>query len=398
MKNISDVHNCYGCGVCSIACAKKIIDLHLNSEGFYEPYLTDLDKCTDCGLCREVCAFLHDQKCTDGKVVASFGAWSNDEKVRRKCSSGGVGYEIAKVLMQYGYKACVVRYNAEKERVEHYISDTEENLISSTGSKYLQSYTVEAFKFINRKEKYLITGTPCQIDSFRRYAKVFRCEDNFVFLDFFCHGVPSMAMWEKYKKYVEDKVGRLTYVSWRNKYKGWHDSWAMGIEGINSCRNTEIANSLDEKHCDYESLRSKGDFFYRLFIGDCCLGKQCYNHCKYKYDKSSADIRIGDMWGKTYVKDEDGVSAVACFTERGNTILKLANCKLTEHTFDVIAEGQMKESPKVKFWFRYIMDSILNGDTDINKIIKQYNRFKKMDSLINHMKHPIRSMFILFGK
>lgn len=26
-------------------------------------------------------------------------------------------------------------------------------------------------------------------------------------------------------------VGKVTYASWRNKWRGWHDSWAIGIDG-----------------------------------------------------------------------------------------------------------------------------------------------------------------------
>lgn len=56
--------------------------------------------------------------------------------------------------------------------------------------------------------------------------------------------------------------------------------------------------------------------FYALFLGDLCFGKQCYKNCKYKYEHSSADIRIGDMWGETYKDDEDGVSCAIAFTEK----------------------------------------------------------------------------------
>lgn len=45
MNNISHIHSCYGCAVCAIACPKKIIDVRLNSNGFYEPYITDGAKC-----------------------------------------------------------------------------------------------------------------------------------------------------------------------------------------------------------------------------------------------------------------------------------------------------------------------------------------------------------------
>ena len=60
MNNISKVHDCYGCGVCATACGRKIIEIGLNAEGFYEPHITYPNKCTNCGICTEVCAYLHD--------------------------------------------------------------------------------------------------------------------------------------------------------------------------------------------------------------------------------------------------------------------------------------------------------------------------------------------------
>lgn len=36
--NISNIHDCYGCGVCAVVCSQKIIEISLNSDGFYEPY------------------------------------------------------------------------------------------------------------------------------------------------------------------------------------------------------------------------------------------------------------------------------------------------------------------------------------------------------------------------
>ena len=48
MNNISNVHDCYGCGVCATACGRKIIEIDLNADGFYEPHITDPNKCTNC--------------------------------------------------------------------------------------------------------------------------------------------------------------------------------------------------------------------------------------------------------------------------------------------------------------------------------------------------------------
>lgn len=75
-QNISDIHDCYGCGVCSKPCPVHIIDIKLNSKGFYEPYLTDLDKCIHCGLCRDVCAYIKDDLAVKNKPLVSYAAWS----------------------------------------------------------------------------------------------------------------------------------------------------------------------------------------------------------------------------------------------------------------------------------------------------------------------------------
>ena len=183
--NISNIHDCYGCGVCAVVCSQKIIEISLNSDGFYEPHITDVSKCTNCGLCVDVCAYSHDELSVDNKPLKSYAAWSKEPAVRRKCSSGGVGFEIGRYLINQGYKVCGVRYNVETNRAEHYIATNVEELIPSIGSKYIQSYTVNGFKAINRKEKYLVTGTPCQIDSFRRYIRKFKKEDNFRFIRHF---------------------------------------------------------------------------------------------------------------------------------------------------------------------------------------------------------------------
>lgn len=331
MRNINEIKDCYGCGVCTTVCGKKIIGIGLNKEGFYEPRVIDPDRCVGCGLCLDVCSFLQEEPSLRRTEIHSYAAWSKDTVIRRKCSSGGVGFELGRTLIEEDYKVCGVRYDAERARAEHYIATTVKELIPSIGSKYIQSYTVDGFKAINRKEKYLVTGTPCQIDSFRRYIRKFNVEDNFVLMDFFCHGVPSMHLWQKYLQEVEKLTGNVTYVSWRNKLTAWHDSYDLLIRGEKSFYNSRL---------------SQGDRFYRFFLSDACLGKACYERCKYKYDRSAADIRIGDLWGNTYKSNEDGVSAAVAFTEKGNKILCSCGCELIEHPFNVVAEGQMKECPR----------------------------------------------------
>ena len=330
-NNISDIIDCFGCGVCARGCSRNIIHIRWNENGFYQPYIDEKDKCIDCGICRDVCSFIHNDLALQYNEIHSYAAWSHDFETHKKCSSGGVGFEVGRYLIENGYKAIGVRYNVGKQRAEHFMANTVSDYWESIGSKYIQSYTLDGWNEVNRDEKYLITGTPCQIDSFRRFMKRMRFdEDKFILLDFFCHGVPSIFALNKYIQIYSSKIGNIKSLTWRNKKAGWHDSWAMEIKG--------------DKSGSIYKLKTKGDIFYKLFLGDFCMNPACQKNCRFKYNRSSADIRIGDLWGETYKSNEDGVSAAIAFTSKGNKILHACNCELIQHSFDIVAEGQMKEN------------------------------------------------------
>lgn len=391
MDNVTKIKNCYGCGVCAMACGKKLIKIGLNQNGFYEPFIKDASKCVDCGVCLEVCAYNHNSLSVDNSVKESYAGWSNDDLVRRKSSSGGMAFEIAKSLLDNGYLVCGVRYNSEKVRAEHFVASTQADLVQTAGSKYLQSYTEEAFSLIDKKKKYLVTGTPCQIDSFRRYIRKFHCEENFVLLDFFCHGVPSMLMWYKYLEKVEKIIGKVTYASWRNKVTGWHDSWAMSMDGRNDDGIDwhESYNMLiREKKSFYNSRLSEGDLFYKMFLGNTCLGKACYESCKYKMEQSAADIRVGDLWGKTYKHDQQGVSGVMVFTDLGIQVLsklKKENiCSFVEEDKSVVMEGQMKVPAKRSIFWKSIQYDLHRGKS-LNYMNVRYLYMIQFVSLIKRV-------------
>ena len=61
MNNVANIKDCYGCGVCAIVCAKRIISIEQDGEGFYAPRIANMEQCTDCGLCTKVCAYSHDE-------------------------------------------------------------------------------------------------------------------------------------------------------------------------------------------------------------------------------------------------------------------------------------------------------------------------------------------------
>lgn len=106
-ENISNTHDCYGCGVCSSVCARNIITIKLNKNGFYEPNIINPEQCTNCGLCKDVCAFNDNSQSPQRANTHSWAAWSNNEDIRRKCSSGGIGFEIGKQLIVLYVDVCI---------------------------------------------------------------------------------------------------------------------------------------------------------------------------------------------------------------------------------------------------------------------------------------------------
>jgi hypothetical protein len=67
------------------------------------------------------------------------------------------------------------------------------------------------------------------------------------------------------------------------------------------------------------------------------------------------------LWGKTYEKDESGVSALVAFTEKGREIVEgLEGVSLQEHSFEVVAEGQMKENAHAKVMAPVVMWMLRN--------------------------------------
>ena len=78
---------------------------------------------------------------------------------------------------------------------------------------------------------------------------------------------------------------------------------------------------------------------------------------------SSADVRIGDLWGKAYKENEDGVSAVLALTERGKSLVSelKENCVFEERPAEVVMEGQMRKSPPMPYIRKRIIEQLRAG-------------------------------------
>lgn len=89
--------------------------MNLDANGFYKPIINHPEECIECNLCLDVCACNHQDLSSKGIPLSTMATWSNNPITRENCSSGGVGYEIAKKMLESGYKVAAVKYNIDKK-------------------------------------------------------------------------------------------------------------------------------------------------------------------------------------------------------------------------------------------------------------------------------------------
>ena len=321
--------NCYGCGVCAVACPRKAVRIVQSLEGFWVPEV-DKKLCINCGICDKVCAYISDS-CTlpvdRNEKIGAYAVVNRNERILRESTSGGAGYAIATYLRQLGYTLVGVKYDTSKGIACHFATDSLDEFKQTVNSKYLPSYTVNGFSSLLDGGKYAVFGTPCQIDSLRRWMRLRRNEENVVFIDLFCHGVPSYLHWKAYLNYHLKNECQLVKPIFRDKCNGWH-VYTMSLQ----TNKGVLSNMLQHN-----------DYFQNLFLGNYILNKVCYS-CKYRGDRSAADIRMGDLWGGKYTKNETGVTGVLAFTPIGEEIINAVSadlCKVVAEKVEVVQAGQM---------------------------------------------------------
>lgn len=105
------------------------------------------------------------------------------------------------------------------------------------------------------------------------------------------------------------------------------------------------------------------------------------------------------MWGKTYADNEDGVSAVAVYTEIGQQAISDTNCIFKEYPFDVVAEGQLKEKSKLPAIHGFIMNKLKNNSVSLSTLARYadyYNILKKWLYRITHPYIAVKNFFRRF--
>lgn len=348
LENKSITNICSGCGMCAAVCPTNCITIKLNEDGFYS-YEINKEKCIGCNKCKTICGQLS-TKINEIKDMKLYSAYSLNEDVLKHSSSGGLAYEISYYGIQNNIPIIGCTYNLEKNRAEHIVVTKMEDLLKLSGSKYLQSYTVDAFKELVKLKQGIIIGTPCQISSADRYLKTIKKRDNFILVDIICHGVPSYSLWQKYIS----KYKKIENIKFRDKKFGWRT----------------MTMSINSKYHKSE----KKDLFYDFFRTQIVYNKSCYE-CKYRA-KTNADIRLGDYWGPKFKKEDDGISMVIVNTKNGEKLLQeLINNKqisAEKQPIEDYFKSQQTVNDTMPLLYNQIIAELNDEETSLREISKKY--------------------------
>ncbi|MDK0747990.1 Coenzyme F420 hydrogenase/dehydrogenase, beta subunit C-terminal domain [Clostridium perfringens] len=375
LKNVLSIDNsrCTGCGGCSLICPVSAIKIIRDKDGFFNPNIND--KCIGCGLCIKVCYKAFEEK--DGFNILDskkYLSYSLDEEVRYRASSGGIGEELYKFSLKNEYEICGVIYDYEKNIAKHIVTNKLEDIEKIIGSKYIPSYTEDAFKSLDVNKKYMIIGTPCQIYSLRKFTK-YKKINNWILIDFFCHGPASLNLWDKYLDYIKPILNgeKINEINFRDKRNGWHN-YGYSIKS----KNNEYFKSHNE------------DIYSECFLKKVDLRECCFE-CKLRFNKIYSDIRLGDFWGPKCIDDKKGTSIVLSSTILGEKVLKnIRNIYLEEISCEELKVSQYSEGVRIPFE-REIFQRELKGDKTLDNIYKDIILpIKRKERRNYYIKLPLR--------
>ena len=376
--NSKPLRGCTGCGICACACSFDAIKIVKDSMGFYRPEINE-DLCTDCSLCTKVCYRFDDKISVEQQEDHEcYSAVNKNDIELQNASSGAVSIELMRECLNRGCYVVGVAYDYSLNRAVTRIARTEEELEQFRGSKYFQSYTVDAFKEVvgdKSGQKYAIFATPCQIYALSKLSDLKAQSDKYIFVDIFCHGCPSLNLWDKYLEDVKNKgqIDCFDEIRFRSKTHGWHEYCFDFVKDTQQFSSSKYDDS-----------------FHELFFGMDAMNEACYD-CITRSTVVKTDIRIGDFWGHRYGQDTKGVSAVIIASRKGKDLFDSVADKFHIERADfneIISAQSYKKVHKFDANRRYAVLSMLSGDDSIDSIVKKR---RKMLPLKTNVKREIKS-------
>jgi coenzyme F420-reducing hydrogenase beta subunit len=358
MIKTNDKSRCCGCGTCGIVCPVNCISFIPDALGCLYPSI-DRSKCIKCRKCEAVCPLR--REFTDLKRgIRAFAAFSSDNKIRFRGSSGGIFESAASWVLENSGSVYACKFDKNFE-LKCFEANTLDEIIELTKSKYLQSSCVDAFPVMRKKIQeglpVLFCSTPCQVAAFQGYIGTLSEADNLYLLDFFCHGVPSQWFFDKCRKYIEDKKKiKITGYEFRTKKQRGATPHYLTLKYFKNGK---------------ERIRTSPFFmdpFYLGFQKYITMRDSCYQ-CPYGSGGHCGDITIGDFHEiDKYVNGLnrfDGVSTVLTNTQKGEKLWKKIESGMVSYEMSMerlIEDGQIyaggTKEPKQRAEFLHDMETL----------------------------------------
>lgn len=349
-----------------------------DEEGFLYPEI-DKKLCIECGKCSEICPV--GKSTTNDDNVEAYMAYSNDENIREKSSSGGVFSLLAEYVLGKGGIVVGCALSEDCHTAHHIIIEDKSDLYKLRGSKYVQSTIGNTFikvkKVLQNGRQALFSGTPCQIAGLKSFLG--KSYSNLLLVDVICHGTPSPLVWEKYVDFREKSENSKTKkVSFRDKSKGWKN-YSLSIDFNNG---SVYKGSITE------------DLYLKGFVLNYYLRPSCYN-CSFKNDNYYSDMTLADFWGVNRIagdkNDNKGISLVLLHSSNGKSAFKSIQdyCYSEKAEFsDAIKSNPsyLKSVPNNKIRKHFFQDLTKN---EINIVLKKYCG----DSIFTKVRCKIYNMF-----
>ena len=303
LPTLAPGEGCTGCAACRAVCLKGAIAMVADGEGFLRPRV-DGARCVGCHRCEQVCPVLQSGE-PDASPVC-YAAYTRDEELRLKSSSGGIFTELAKPIVESGGVVFGCVWERPQLVAIHAKAETMDDLAAIRGSKYVQSDLRDTFRearaALENGRQVLFSGTPCQIAGLNGFLG--RRYDNLLTVEVVCHGVSSPAVFEAYKARLEAGGGKVVDVAFRRKNPGWREAEfrAVRADGSSLCGPYPENAYMD------------------AFLSGLSLRPSCAR-CVAKTGRSGADVTLGDFWGAEVfcpdLDDNRGLSWVTLHTEAG---------------------------------------------------------------------------------
>lgn len=308
MKEICKIENCTGCAACYGSCPKHAIEMRMDKDGFYHPYI-DEGLCVNCLKCERICPC---NKQPSSKKETRVYLYQNQNKnVRFNSTSGGFFYTVADFILQSDGVVCGAAYD-NKMVLKHTFVDSIQDINPLLKSKYVQSDNCNVYAKIDeclkQGKKVLYVGLPCQVAGVYNYFE--GRSENLYLIDLVCYGVPSTGLFLDWVSDIQKQRHKsVTNVIFRDK------SYGYATPNV----KVEFSDSSFIESCWDSNMYSN------LFFRHLSIRPSCY-HCQYKQVDRVSDITLGDLWlldkYSPSSDDNKGATAVFSHTEKGLELCK----------------------------------------------------------------------------